>query len=79
MQTLGFAFDAKPITEALEPLKYAVGAARSFQFDPGLMRRPGRDDRYVYRTGFPSIDALRSVSGVHKALMEARHVEGNAQ
>jgi hypothetical protein len=70
LQTLSLAMDAAPVMEALEPLKYAVGISRSF--DPAAFGRTGSGDRYVYRTGFPSIDALSSISGVHKARMEKR-------
>jgi hypothetical protein len=55
--------------EPLRPGAYLsqaiVGKARSIDFG-------SRHDHYIYRTGYPEIDALRSVSGVHKAQMERR-------
>jgi hypothetical protein len=49
----------------LGELKSFVGGAGGF--------RPFFDGRrYVHYAGIPAIDALRSVSSVHKALMEKR-------
>jgi hypothetical protein len=63
---LGFSMDSSAIGEALgqarELSSMVSGKIRPFNFGGG------RD--YVYRTGCPAIDALRSVSGVHKQRME---------
>jgi hypothetical protein len=75
LQTLKLAVDASPIAEQFELIK---GYSQSFPIYNGPCRHPYRPpdaapaDRYIYRTGFPSIDALRSISGVHKARMEKR-------
>lgn len=49
----------------LNKISASIGRVRDIGFD-----RQG--DRYVYRTGYPAIDALRSVSGVHRERMEKR-------
>ncbi len=68
LQTLSVALDAAPIKAAFGEMQTAVlGVSRSFA--PIQFRR---DKEYIYRTGNPAIDALRSVSGVHRALMEKR-------
>jgi len=64
MESLSLMIDAAPFEQALHGYAGIVGKARAIQFND----RPS--DRYVYRTGYPGIDALRSISGVHKALME---------
>lgn len=65
---LGFIMDSSSLGEALgqarELSSMVSGKIRPFNFGGG------RD--YVYRTGCPAIDALRSVSGVHKQRMEDR-------
>jgi len=70
METLSLALDAKPLLPILGEIKSFVGSAGGFHpfFD-------GR--RYVHYVGVPAIDALRSVSGVHKALMEKRLADGS--
>ena len=65
---LSVALDAAPLKAALGDMQTAVlGVSRSFA--PLQFRS---EKEYVYRTGSPAIDALRSVSGVHRALMEKR-------
>lgn len=68
---LAMSIGTSPMAEAIEAISY-VGTLkmRPFAFAGG--GGGGGDRHYVYRTGFPSIDALRSVSGVHRYLMEKR-------
>jgi hypothetical protein len=74
LQTLTVGLDTSAISEQFEMIK---GYSQSFENPP--CRHPyrppaaGPTDRYIYRTGFPAIDALRSISGVHKARMEKRY------
>ncbi len=49
-----------------------VGRVRPFPFSGEHAR-----DRYVYRTGNPAIDCLRSVSGVYRDRMERRAAEAS--
>lgn len=68
MQALSVAFDGAPLAAAIENMQTSVlGVSRSF-----LPMQWQRDKEYIYRTGNPAIDALKSVSGVHRALMEKR-------
>jgi len=70
MLTIGV--NAEPFRDILgEACELIGGAGRigSFDIPCGCART-----RYEYRTGFPSIDCLRSVSGVHRARMERRLV-----
>lgn len=64
--SLGFTIDSSALGVALGQAKelssMVAGKIRPFNFGSG------RD--YIYRTGCPAIDALRSVSGVHKQRME---------
>lgn len=66
--TLGFKIDSagafgEAVSQARE-LRAVVGRIRPFDF--------GSRKDYVYRTGYPEIDALRSVSAVHKKRMEEK-------
>lgn len=65
--TLGFKIDSAAFGEAVSQareLRAVVGRIRPFDF--------GSRKDYVYRTGYPEIDALRSVSAVHKKRMEEK-------
>jgi len=64
LASMSFAVDAAPLSEAIQGYAGVLRRGRAIQFPD----RPS--DRYVYRTGHPAIDALRSVSGVHKERME---------
>ena len=64
LESMSFALDAAPLSEAIQGYASVLRNGRAIQFND----LPS--DRYVYRTGHPSIDALRSVSGVHKERME---------
>lgn len=70
MASLGITIDKTPALDA------ALGEARDFASVLARVRPfqfGGHHDRhYVYRTGYPAIDALKSISGAHKALMEKR-------
>lgn len=68
ISTLGIAVDGsalRAVVADLDTLGSALKVGRAMSFNR-------RSDRYAYRTGYPAIDALRSVSGVHKARMEKR-------
>jgi hypothetical protein len=64
LASLAMSIDTKPLQEAMTGYSTVLGKARAFQF--------GGDRHYTYRTGYPAIDALRSISGVHKERMEKR-------
>lgn len=65
MDVLSLGLNAEPLLPVLGEMKSFVGSAGGF--------RPFFDGRrYVHYAGDPAIDALRSVSGVHKALMQKR-------
>lgn len=66
---LGLAVDTSALDMAVGHAREIVAVAGQIRpFDFGSRRE------YVYRTGYPEIDALRSVSGVHKKRMESRHI-----
>jgi hypothetical protein len=74
LHTLKVAADTSALTDQFELIK---GYSQSLDFERRICRHPyrppaGETAKYIYRTGYPSIDALRSISGVHKQRMENR-------
>jgi hypothetical protein len=77
LSTLSLAINAEPLRQALAPMVEGIAELHEYASLAGRVRPygfggQGGRDRYVYRTGYPAVDALRSVSGVHRALMEKR-------
>lgn len=68
LETLSLALNAEPLLPVLGEMSRIAGSVGSF--------RPFFDGRrYVHYAGVPAIDALRSVSGVHKERMARRYAE----
>lgn len=66
--TIALAFDSAPLSETLSGYASVLGQAARISAPIQF----SQDRHYVYRTGHPAIDALRSVSGVYKQRMERR-------